>query len=284
MVHGSIQAAYDLYVTVSSAPMAASAHPHLPPLAGASIIVTRPATDATALMRAARARGALAVRLPGVNIRGVDNADVARRALLAARSAQFWIFTSPNAVRHCLRLLGAAAAAHLPAALAVGAGTQRALARHGIAAFAPRGAQNSEGLLAEAELGALEGRSIAIIDAPGGADFLAPALRERGARVERIAVYQRLPPRLTARHFATLANAPRPWISLVSSRAILNHLCSALPAELRARWQREALVVSSARLVAEAQALGFSDVHLARSALATDLLDCAGHVLSRHRI
>ncbi|MFA7319873.1 MAG: uroporphyrinogen-III synthase, partial [Dokdonella sp.] len=114
--------------------MAASAHPHLPPLAGASIIVTRPATDATALMRAARARGALAVRLPGVSIRGVDNADVARRALLAARSAQFWIFTSPNAVRHCLRLLGAAAAAHLPAALAVGAGTQRALARHGIAA------------------------------------------------------------------------------------------------------------------------------------------------------
>ena len=172
MVHGSIQAAYDLYVTVSSAPMAASAHPHLPPLAGASIIVTRPATDATALMRAARARGALAVRLPGVNIRGVDNA-----------AAQFWIFTSPNAVRHCLRLLGAAAAAHLPAALAVGAGTQRALARHGIAAFAPRGAQNSEGLLAEAELGALEGRSIAIIDAPGGADLLAPALRERGARV-----------------------------------------------------------------------------------------------------
>src|SRR5690606_16313681 len=155
MVHGSIQAAYDLYVTILSAPMPESPHPQLSTLAGASIIVTRPAADAATLIRAAKLRGAFALRLPGVSIRMIDDADAARRALLAAKSARFWIFTSPNAVRHCWRLLGDEPASSLPAALAVGAGTQRALSRHGIVALAPRGAQNSEGLLAETGLATL---------------------------------------------------------------------------------------------------------------------------------
>ena len=284
MVHGSIQAAYHLYVTVLKSPMSDSRHLPMPSLAGASIIVTRPAADATALIRAAKSCGARTVTLPGVLIRGIDDTDGTRWALIAAKSARFWVFTSPNAVRHCLQLLEEVPASALPAALAVGAGTRRALARYGIAAFAPSGVQNSEGLLSEAELGDLHGKSIVIIDAPGGRDLLAPALRERGAHVERIAVYQRLPPRLNTRHFSTLAGAPRPWISLVSSSVILNHLCAALPVDLRARWRREALIVSSARLAAEAQALGFSDVHEARSALAADLLEAAACVLARHRI
>ncbi len=284
MVHGSIQAAYDLYVTVLNPPMPEPRDHHPASLAGASIILTRPAADAAALVRAAKSRGAVALRLPGVIVKVIDDMDAARRALSTAKAANFWIFTSPNAVRYCLKLLGAGSTSTLPATFAVGAGTRRALARHGIAAFAPSGAQNSEGLLAEADLADLAGKSIAIIDAPGGRDLLAPALRERGARVERIAVYQRLPPRLNADHFSTLAAAPRPWISLVSSSVILNHLCAALPADLRARWQREALVVSSSRLAAEARVLGFADVHEAMSALSADLLDAAERVLSRHRI
>ena len=284
MVHGSIQAAYDLYVTVLNPPMPESKRHHMSSLAGASIIVTRAGADATALIRAAKSRGARTVSLPGVLIRGMDDADGARRALIAAKSASFWVFTSPNAVRHGLQLLDEGSMSALPAALAVGAGTRRTRARRGISAFAPSGAQNSEGLLAEIESTDWQGKSIAIIDAPGGRDLLAPALRERGAQVERIAVYQRLPPHLNTRHFSTLAGAPRPWISLVSSSVVLNHLCAALPVDLRARWRREALVVSSARLAAEAQALGFSDGHEARSALAADLLDAAGRTLARHRI
>ncbi len=283
MVRGSIQAAYDLYVTVCKPPMP-EFHHHIPPLAGASIIVTRPAADATALVRAAKLRGAVAVRLPGVSVKIIDDTTAARQALNTAKSASFWIFTSPNAVRYCLQLLGEGSTSTLPAVLAVGAGTRRALARHGIAAFAPSGTQNSEGLLAETVLADLNGKSIAIVDAPGGRDLLAPTLCERGAQVERIAVYRRLQPRLNARHFSTLAAAPRPWISLVSSSVILNHLCAALPADLRVRWQREALVVSSARLATEAQSLGFTDVHEAESALTSDLLDGAERVLSRHRI
>lgn len=253
-------------------------------LIGASVIVTRPAASASALIRAAKARGAETIRLPGVRVVAVDDEDHARDLLAGAASADHWIFTSPNAVRFW-RQLGA----HPPQSgalrvFAVGAGTRRALQRHGIDAYAPRGEQNSEGLLADPQLRVLQGESCVIIDAPDGRDLLAPVLRERGARVERIAVYQRLPPRLQARHFSALAQASRPWISLVSSSVILNNLVDALPIELRERWQCEALVVSSARLARQAQDLGFLDVHEARSALGTDLLDAAERVLARHRI
>lgn len=284
MVHGSIQAAYDLYVTVCNRPMPDARRHQTDSLAGASIIVTRPVADATALARAAKSRGAVVVRLPGVVVKCIDDSEATWQTLIAAKSASIWIFTSPNAVRFCRHLLGEGFTSTVPVAFAVGAGTRRALARQRLSAFAPNGAQNSEGLLAEAELAKLHGKTIAIIDAPGGRDLLAPALRMRGAQVERIAVYQRLPPRLNARDFAKLAGAPRPWISLVSSSVILNHLLAALPAELRIRWQREAMVVSSARLAGEARQLGFTDVHEAKSALTADLLDGAERVLSRHRI
>lgn len=250
-------------------------------LLGASVIVTRPVGSASALIRAARARGADIVRLPGVRLARVDQANETQDALKAAQSADHWIFTSPSAVRFCLQL-----GVDPPRfdVFTVGQGTRRALQRHGIAAFAPSGAQNSEGLLADPKLPPLHGKSIVIIDAPGGRDLLAPALRERGARVERIAVYQRLPPRLRAQHFSALAQARRPWISLVSSSAILNNLVNTLPMELRQRWQREALLVSSTRLAEEAQKLGFSDVHEARSALGADLIEGAERVLARHRL
>ena len=255
-----------------------------PSLIGASVIVTRPVGSASELIRAARARGAGIVRLPGVRIARVEAADDAADALKASESADHWIFTSPNAVRFCLQLGANPPRSEAHRVLAVGEGTRRALQRHGIAACAPSGAQNSEGLLADTDLSAPRGKSIVIIDAPGGRDLLAPTLRERGAYVKRIAVYQRLPPRLRALHFSTLALAPRPWISLVSSSAILNNLRDALPMELRQRWQLEALVVSSARLAEEAQDLGFSDVHAADSALGADLIKGAERVLARHRI
>jgi uroporphyrinogen-III synthase len=284
MVHVSIQAAYDLYVTVCRMPMPQSDRQHAQSLAGSSVIVTRPGASASALVRSARLRGAVVIRLPGLRIAVTDNAVAARSALAAAVSADFWIFTSPNAVRFERQLAAGEPFPDTVGVLAVGSGTQRALVRYGIASIAPGGAQNSEGLLADSILNDVQGKAITIIDAPGGRDLLAPELRKRGARVERIAVYQRLPPRLQPRHLSALAAAPRPWISLLSSSAILENLLDALPPDLLQRWQQEALIVSSERLATQARAAGFNDVHEARSALGADLIDAAERSLSRHRI
>ena len=253
-------------------------------LAGASVIVTRPSATAESLVRGVRALGGTAIRLPGMRLAAADDAAAVRASVLAARNADIWIFTSPSAVHFFLGLAVPFSPAASARVLAVGAGTARALAIHGIAALAPAQLQSSEGLLGESVLAAPQGQSIVIIDAPGGRDLLVPVLQERGARVERIGVYQRLPPRLTRRQLETFDHAERPWISLVSSGLALTQLLAALPSGLGQRWQAEALIVRSTRLAGQALAAGFADIHLARSALGHDLIDCACAVLGRHRL
>lgn len=237
------------------------------PLAGASVVVTRPAADAGAFVRRARALGALALRLPGTALR-------ARGVVALPRPAcDLWIFTSPAAVRHAfgaagLRIGGARA-------LAVGAGTRQALARHGIAAIAPPTRADSEGLLALPALADVEGRRIALVGAPGGRGLIAEHLRRRGAEVVPLHVYERVPPRWTRRQLASVAAAPEPLLTLLSSGEALDNLVQKLPPELFARLRRGRLVVSSARLAGLAAAAGFADVVVAASASGGDLLEAA---------
>lgn len=263
--------------------MSNSSTPNLLGLAGASVIVTRPAASAATLVRGARRRGANVVRLPGMRLCAIDNPADAQERLHQARKADCWIFTSPTAVLFGISLLGTTEALQDLRICAVGAGTARALARNGIGSIAPSRLHNSEGLLEEPALARVKGQKIVLIEAPGGRDVLSRTLSDRGASIERIAVYQRLPPNLTARYLNGLRNAERPWITLLSSSLALGNLLDALPADLSARWREEALVVSSERLVEQALERGFTDVHQARSALPSDLLSCACSVLGRHR-
>ncbi|WP_440225251.1 uroporphyrinogen-III synthase [Dokdonella sp. MW10] len=243
-------------------------------LAGTSVIVTRPSQDAGPLVRRARAAGAHVVRLPGLVLDEVEDRDAARSALGTAATGDIVVFTSPASVRHAFALGFALRRAPMRV-FAVGGGTARVLARHGVAAIAPAMRQDGDGLLALPELAAVDGARIAIVDAPGGRDAIAPALRERGASVSRIHVYRRAPARLSKGRIDALAAAPHPWITLVSSGEALDYLGRALPADLAARWRDEPLVVSSARLAALAADAGFADVSIAASARPADLVEAA---------
>lgn len=254
-----------------------------PPLAGATVVVTRPSESAGASVRMARRLGAGVVRLPGLGLRPIEDAAAARAGLARAARADAWIFTSPAAVRHAFALVPALRPRRTTRVFAVGAGTARALLRHGIEAIHPPQGHDSNGLLALDALAEPRGWNIAVIDAPGGRDVIAPTLRARKATVERVHVYRRTAPRLDRRHFQALADAPLPWISLVSSGEALDRLVAALPPALAARWRGQAMVVSSRRLAARARALGFSDVHVARSALPADLFSSAERVFARQR-
>ena len=136
----------------------------------------------------------------------------------------------------------------------------------------------------EPVLEAPQGWTIALIEAPGGSDLLADTLRERGAKVVRVDVYQRLRPWLSVRRMQYLKRAPRPWISLLSSSASLDNLLAILPSDVIAQWQKEPLIASSARIQAHARACGFEDIHPAASALDADLLAAARALLARHRM
>lgn len=255
--------------------------PPSPPLAGATLVVTRPASDAAALLRSIRALHGTPLPLPGLSLR----ASAAGAAQLrAADRYHGWIFVSPAAVRFAFRAVPSLRPADGALICGVGAGTRRALARRGLAAVAPNERADSEGLLAVPELADVRGRRFALVGAPGGRELIATTLRARGAEVEPVHVYERMPPRWRARQLLALAQAPEPLITLLSSGEALSNLVARLPHEALQRLRRGALVVGSERLAASARANAFADVHVAASALPADLLNAAQKVLARHRL
>ncbi|WP_395680175.1 uroporphyrinogen-III synthase [Dokdonella sp.] len=249
-------------------------------LDGATLVLTR--ADGGALARRARRLGATTVSVPGLAVRIAHDPTVV--ALLRSR-ARFddWIFSSPAAVRFAHRL-AAPLSLRDARVFAVGAGTRAALAKHAIDALAPTARGESESLLALPALADVRGHRIAVVGAPGGRDLIVPALRARGAAVEPVHVYERLPPRLTRNHFDALAAASDPLLMLVSSGEALANLVALLPDVLLQRLRAQGLMVSSARLAALARAAAFADVSIADSAAPDDLLAAAARRLARHRL
>ncbi len=167
-----------------------TSHPHAA-LEGATVVVTRPAGTSAALVRRLRDLGARALSIPGLALRPIE--PDARRLRKAA--FEDWIFTSPAAVGFGAVLLPPRRARARLRAYAIGEGTARALARHGIVATVPRDRFDSEGLLALREFKRVRGRRIALDRRAGRARSdrtgIAPTRRD----VEAIHVYRRVPPR-----------------------------------------------------------------------------------------
>lgn len=259
-----------------------SADPHAP-LAGATVIVTRPAGTGAAMGARARALGGRGLMLPGLSLRSVASPAAVRRALAELASTDIAIFQSPSAVRFARALRPSLRLRRGGIAIAIGDGTRRALTRAGIDAIVPD-RHDSEGVLALTQLRRVRGRRIVLVGAAGGRDLIAPRLRRRGARVELVEVYRRVAPRLTKTHFDALAAARDPWVTLVSSGEALGNLAALLPRTLHAHLQAQMLVVSSARLAGVARRSGFRQIAVARSASARDLFAAAAAALARHRL
>jgi len=254
------------------------------PLAGASVIVTRPAASAAPLKRRIRTLGGSVIALPVIALRRTPDIVAAQTALRQARDADIVVFVSPAAVKFAvaLRPLRFARATRV---CAIGAATARALTRRGVRnVLFPRERQDSEGLLALPELQNLRGRRVALIGAPDGRDLLAQTLRGRRARLSEIHVYRRVPARLSARQRAALEQAPRPLLTLLTSAQTLAALRAQLPLTLFARLAEGELIVSSERLAEAARHSLFGNVHIAASPLPHDLLATAQQALARHRL
>ena len=241
------------------------------PLAGRTVVITRPAGTAASLARQVRALGGEPLLLPGLSLRGAEDARAAAGALRAALRDELLVFTSPAAVRFATRLAPLRTRATV---LAVGQGTARALRRHGIAALAPE-RQDSEGLLAHPSLRDLRGRRVALIGAPGGRGLLREQFAARGAQLRELHVYRRTAPRLTRRHLDAVAALPRSARVLLSSAEALDQLRTLLPPSAWSSLCAATAVASSERLAAAARAAGFARVRTAASAWAADLLNAA---------
>lgn len=224
-------------------------------LRGLRVLVTRPAHQAEPLCAAIEAAGGHALRQPLLSIRGLHDSAGAMKRLTEAQDASAVIFTSANGVEWAQRLLpGWHPAGEV---LAVGRSTALALEQWlGREVHTPASDFSSEGLLELPALSQPEGRKLAIVSGSGGRQYLAQTLRERGAQVDKIAVYRREQiPVSAARLKALYAEADAVF---VSSGQTLEHLHAITPANLKANLQTLQLVVPSARVVKLALKLGFS--------------------------
>lgn len=168
------------------------------PLTGVRVLVTRPEAQSASLCAALEALGAVAVRLPVLQIEAIaDNQDLQQVAANLAQ-IQKLIFISTNAVEYALPTLFAINPLILKklSCFAVGKSTAQTLQAYGLNVKAAPPPFNSESLLTLPELQVLSNERVVIVRGEGGRELLAESLKERGAQVEYCNVYRRVLPQL----------------------------------------------------------------------------------------
>lgn len=238
------------------------------PLGGWYVISTRPLNQHAGVRRSAAKLGATTFALSTVKLQPIEAKAQLRQALRCPRI----VVTSPAAAR-----LANAQLALAPSAarrwFALGSGSAAVLHRCGVPrVFVPETGSDSEALLAHPELRQVRGERIGLITAPGGRGLLASQLQARGATVVIAEVYRRQAQRISAARLRTLDALPASTAVLVTSSEAFSVLWQALDDAARKRLLQRPCVVSSERLSAQAQALGFRVVLRATDARPASLL------------
>lgn len=222
------------------------------PLDGIGVLVTRPAHQANRLIEAIAAAGGHAIRFPAIEIVPRSSTRVRHDATGLDRP-DLAIFVSANAVEYGLEYASNAKIA------AVGPATAAAIEAAGhMVDIRPRQGFDSEHLLAEPELQSVDGAVVRIIRGNAGRELVANTLRQRGAMVEYLAVYERRVPAVSAEDAAVIDNAWRAGeVHAVTAMSVetLRNLVSILPSYSRDRLAETLVVTPAERVIIEAQNL-----------------------------
>ena len=240
------------------------------PLHGRRVVVTRARAQASGLAATLRSLGAEAIELPAIRIEPRTESEEVRRAVARIGEYALICITSPNGA-HLLfealadagldaRALGGAPGgtagpdASKTVVAAIGPGTARALAAHGIEADVV-----PERFVAEALVEALQGVEVAgskvlVARAAEARDVLPEALRERGAEVDVVALYETV--REAPDPAAVEAARSADYVTFTSSSTVRN-----LTEALGDRFPRGARIVSIGPITSEAARAAGLEVH-----------------------
>jgi uroporphyrinogen-III synthase len=238
-----------------------------------SILVTRSQPGADRLVDALTSAGLDAIAIPMLAVEAVAQPDN-RKALSELGDFALVIFVSVHAVRFGVPLIDA----HWPERprgpiwIAVGAATAAALQRRGISALVPK-LESSDGILTLLQTRRVAGQRALIVAGEGGREELQLELDRRGARVDRLEVYRRVP-RCDGGALAGLRNR---LAAVVISSADGGRAFAAC-------WETVggshdvALVVPSARVAKVMRDLGFGVVTTSAGAGADAVIEALEHM------
>lgn len=219
------------------------------PLAGVGVLVTRPQHQADDLINAIERNGGTAIRFPTLQIVARDAAEVAAEAKQLGRP-DIAIFVSSNAVRFGLpHAANASIAVVGPATAAAIESAGRSVDIRAASGF------DSEHLLAAMQNTDVAGKTLRIIRGQDGRELLAETLRERGAVVEYLCVYERLLPEYTVEATDSIITKWRCGdIDVVTAMSVasFNNLVALLPDPGGELLARTPLVTPAARVLKEA--------------------------------
>ena len=220
-------------------------------LQGLCILVTRPAPFDDHACELIRREGGQAISLPAIVIEPQISSP-------ASGEYDWAIFVSRNAVKHGHQWLPQLR--RMPRLAAVGGATAEELERLGYSnVLRPEAGFTSEALLECPDLNAVRGEQILIVRGSGGRELIADTLRERGAIIEYLEVYRRVPARPSA---ARLAEIRRMFAAStigfvgVGSIEIFDSLMTLLGPSAHTLLARTQLVTASERVVKKAESLG----------------------------
>jgi len=232
------------------------------PLAGAGILVTRPARQSAGFAQRIAALGGVPIVFPAIVILPPADTAALKRAHAALGDFDYAVFVSANAVE-----FGAPDARRWPAGLvafAPGPGTGEALADAGIANVrVPTTSFDSEGLLALPEFAAPRGRRVVIFRGEGGREHLGDTLRARGATVDYVACYRRAEPTSGAAGLAEAFALRRIDAVTLTSSEGLDNLWALADDATRAAWRDCPTFVPHPRIAVRARAVGLHAVETA---------------------
>jgi len=219
------------------------------PLHGVGVLVTRPRAQARELVDLIQNKGGNAICFPVINIVPRDESAIAADAAHLPRP-DIALFVSRNAVAHGLSYAAGAIKG------AIGPATAAAIQAGGQTVdIQPDRGFDSESLLEVPALQEVAGRNNLIIRGEDGRELLANALRERGATVDYLSVYERALPTCSPELLAEVEAAWRGGrlhaISVMSVQTLKN-LIVLLPDWCRERIEDVPLVTPAARVIKEA--------------------------------
>ena len=220
------------------------------PLAGLTVLITRPLEQAESLANLIQARGGVSLRFPTITINPVNS------SISDFNGADLVIFTSANAVWHSKKYWPS----HwqVTQIAAIGSATRQALADSGVEnVIMPRTSYNSESLLQHQTMQRVANKSIVIVSGEGGRTLLADELMRRGAKLQKCVVYRRELPNGDMSPLIPDWQQQNLSVVICTSYDSLNNLATLVPSSYKDWLFHLQCIVMSKRARGLAQQLGF---------------------------
>lgn len=231
------------------------------PLAGLRVLVCRPRDQAHALCRALETAGARIRSFPTIEIQPLELSPAQRSLVQDLDLYQAVIAVSANAAKGLIE-----AASHWwpqwPLGiewLAVGRQTGALMRAAGLDCRYPEGGMTSEDLLERPELKDIRDQRLLLCKGRGGREILAQSLRERGARLDELVLYERALPRYRPDQIRDALTDFDPQVVVALSGETLNNLL-ALGENTDRALRGRAVLVPGKRVAAQAEAAGFGQI------------------------